>query len=118
MYWFIEANGRFWGGLPLALAAGVDFPRHLVSLYQNQPVSQSAYSAGVRGRNLERDIDWTRSAVRHAGIPMTRIVSDALKLVLPREHIEMQYQCYTCPMNMQTLSVALHFPWMQTNSCS
>ena len=88
MYWFIEANGRFWGGLPLALAAGVDFPRHLVSLYQNQPVSQSAYSAGVRGRNLERDIDWTRSAVRHADIPMTRIVSDALKLVLPREHID------------------------------
>ncbi len=88
MYWFIEANGRFWGGLPLALAAGVDFPRHLVSLYQNQPVSQSAYSAGVRGRNLERDIDWTRSAVRHAGIPMTRIISDALKLVLPREHID------------------------------
>ena len=88
MYWFIEANGRFWGGLPLALAAGVDFPRHLMSLYQNQPVSQSAYSAGVRGRNLERDIDWTRSAVRHADIPMTRIVSDALKLVLPREHID------------------------------
>ena len=88
MYWFIEANGRFWGGLPLALAAGVDFPRHLVSLYQNQPVSQSAYSAGVRGRNLERDIDWTRSAVRHPNIPMTRIVSDALKLVLPREHID------------------------------
>ena len=88
MYWFIEANGRFWGGLPLALAAGVDFPRHLVSLYQNQPVSQSAYSAGVRGRNLERDIDWTRSAVRHADIPMTRIVSDTLKLVLPREHID------------------------------
>ena len=88
MYWFIEANGRFWGGLPLALAAGVDFPKHLVALYQNQPVSQSAYSAGVRGRNLERDIDWTRSAVRHADIPMTRIVSDALKLVLPREHID------------------------------
>ena len=88
MYWFIEANGRFWGGLPLALAAGVDFPRHLVSLYQNQPVSQSAYSAGVRGRNLERDIDWTRSAVRHPDIPMTRIVSDTLKLVLPREHID------------------------------
>ena len=88
MYWFIEANGRFWGGLPLALAAGVDFPKHLVSLYQNQPVSQSAYSTGVRGRNLERDIDWTRSAVRHADIPMTRIVSDALKLVLPREHID------------------------------
>ena len=88
MYWFIEANCRFWGGQPLALAAGVDFPRHLVSLYQNQPVSQSAYSAGVRGRNLERDIDWTRSAVRHPNIPMTRIVSDALKLVLPREHID------------------------------
>ena len=88
MYWFIEANGRFWGGLPLALAAGVDFPRHLVSLYQNQPVSQSAYSADVRGRNLERDIDWTRSAVRHPDIPMTRIVSDTLKLVLPREHID------------------------------
>ena len=87
-YWFIEANGRFWGGLPLALAAGVDFPRHLLALYQNQPVSRSSYSVGVRGRNLERDIDWTRSAVRHADIPTTRIVSDALKLVLPREHID------------------------------
>ena len=88
MYWFIEANGRFWGGLPLALAAGVDFPQQLVALYQHQPVSRSTYAVGVRGRNLERDIDWTRSAVRHTDFPATRILSDALKLVLPREHID------------------------------
>ena len=28
----IETNGRFWGSLPLAVAAGVDFPRYLYEM--------------------------------------------------------------------------------------
>jgi predicted ATP-grasp superfamily ATP-dependent carboligase len=48
---FLEVNGRFWNSLPLAIAAGVDFPRLLVELAVTDTVpSQPAYRTGVRCR--------------------------------------------------------------------
>lgn len=56
---FLEINGRFWNSLPLAIAAGVDFPRHLVELGQTgQVAAQSSYRTGVRCR-------WWLGDVRH-----------------------------------------------------
>ena len=31
-YWLMEVNGRFWGSLPLATAAGADFPTMLADM--------------------------------------------------------------------------------------
>jgi predicted ATP-grasp superfamily ATP-dependent carboligase len=48
---FLEVNGRFWTSLPLAIAAGVDFPRHLVELGTTGKLSRDApYRVGVRCR--------------------------------------------------------------------
>ncbi len=48
---FLEVNGRFWNSLPLAIAAGVDFPRYLVELGTSGDVSpQPRYRVGVRCR--------------------------------------------------------------------
>ena len=56
---FIEINGRFWGSLPLALAAGVDFPyclyQHLVEGRREFP---SEYRVGLHARNLLLDVEW------------------------------------------------------------
>jgi predicted ATP-grasp superfamily ATP-dependent carboligase len=73
---FLEINGRFWNSLPLAIAAGVDFPRYLVELGTTHEISAPAsYRAGVRCRwllgDLRHTIDVWRGAPRGypAGFP-------------------------------------------------
>lgn len=56
---FVELNGRFWGSLPLAIAAGADFPFHLYALLvkgtRNFP---KGYRVGLYGRNIRKDVGW------------------------------------------------------------
>jgi predicted ATP-grasp superfamily ATP-dependent carboligase len=50
--WLMEINGRFWGSLALAIAAGVDFPYHLYQVAQGEAVTASAgYPSGVLARD-------------------------------------------------------------------
>jgi predicted ATP-grasp superfamily ATP-dependent carboligase len=50
---FMEVNGRFWGGLALALTAGMDFPLWLYRyLVDGQPPPQRPYRPGIRCRWL------------------------------------------------------------------
>ena len=64
----MEVNGRPWGSLPLAVAAGADFPRALADLYLGgrRPSVSTAppYRIGVRGRNLERELRWVWAVAR------------------------------------------------------
>jgi len=55
----MEANGRFWGSLQLAIDAGVDFPYLLYQLATGQPmqVSLNGYRTGVKSRWLLGDLD-------------------------------------------------------------
>ncbi|HXG05481.1 MAG TPA: hypothetical protein VNO23_18965, partial [Candidatus Binatia bacterium] len=58
---FIEVNARFWGSLPLALAAGVDFPFYLYRMWvHGERRFPTGYRAGVRCRNLMKDLAWVR----------------------------------------------------------
>jgi predicted ATP-grasp superfamily ATP-dependent carboligase len=51
-FWLLEINGRFWGSLPLALAAGVDFPYYLYQLALGEtPCPPAAYAEGVFARD-------------------------------------------------------------------
>ena len=53
----IEVNGRFWGSLELAIAAGVDFPSLWVGLLCGTPVEPPAgYDIGVTRRWLWGDV--------------------------------------------------------------
>lgn len=68
----MEVNGRVWGSLPLAVAAGMDFPARLVDLYRPDATSDGSgstatatdYVPGVRARNLELDLIWIGSVLR------------------------------------------------------
>ena len=61
----MEINGRFWGSLPLAIAAGVDFPHRLYLLLTGRPVPEQApYLLGIHARNLGKDLGWFRERVR------------------------------------------------------
>ncbi len=57
--WFLEINGRFWGSLPLAVAAGADFPRFLY-LMRCQRVRDfnQEYKTSIYCRNSIRDFEW------------------------------------------------------------
>ena len=91
---FIEANGRFWGSLPLAVASGVDFPRYLYALavFGNHDFPD-AYPPGVYARNLRHDARWLAGAMwwpsarRH--VPprgAVQLARDAARLLTGREH--------------------------------
>lgn len=58
----MEINGRFWGSLPLAVAAGCDFPFQLYSMIVHHQLdfSQDAVT-GLFARNLVRDLMWFES---------------------------------------------------------
>ena len=61
----MEVNGRFWGSLPLAISAGVDFPYLLYRcLIEKENFKLSNYKLGVRQRwLLPGDILWLYSSI-------------------------------------------------------
>ncbi|MGQ0734890.1 MAG: carboxylate--amine ligase [Acidobacteriota bacterium] len=61
----MEINGRFWGSLPLAIAAGVDFPYLLVRSMLNEPVDRpTSYKVGLRCRHLKGDLSYLAAALK------------------------------------------------------
>ena len=61
----IEINGRFWGSLPLSIAAGADFPLLAWELYtQDELTLIGPARVGVRCRDLAKDIYWHEHVIR------------------------------------------------------
>jgi predicted ATP-grasp superfamily ATP-dependent carboligase len=55
----IEINGRLWGSLPLAVAAGADFPFYLYQmLVEGRREFPASYRKGICARNWLRDAVW------------------------------------------------------------
>lgn len=53
----MEVNGRYWGSLPLALHAGVDFPVYQWQVLHGQrPIVKADYALGVRARWVTGDL--------------------------------------------------------------
>lgn len=62
----MEINGRFWGSLPLAIAAGADFPFDLYTVAKGGSVSPSGYDTEVYSRWLfPGDLLWLASSLRN-----------------------------------------------------
>ena len=63
--YLMEMNGRLWGSLPLAIAAGVDFPRLLAELFLGEaPRVPNSYRIGVRCRHLRGDLSHLGGVLR------------------------------------------------------
>lgn len=94
----IEINGRFWGSLPLAVAAGADFPAWLFELMTTGQVGDHPPPrAGVVCRHLARDVDWLEHVLRRAAPPALvtlptgrQVLKDALLVFSPRHHFDIQ----------------------------
>jgi protein-tyrosine-phosphatase/predicted ATP-grasp superfamily ATP-dependent carboligase len=90
---FIEINGRFWGSLPLALAAGADFPRYLYEmLCLGKEEFSRSYRTGVYCRNWALDWNWFRANLKadHANphlltLPLHKVAAEFGNLVTLKE---------------------------------
>jgi protein-tyrosine-phosphatase/predicted ATP-grasp superfamily ATP-dependent carboligase len=94
----MEINGRFWGSLPLAVAAGANFPVMLHQLMTTGSVGEHPPAkAGVLCRQLARDVDWLEYVLRRAApaqlvrLPSLReVLRDSLLVFSPRHHFDVQ----------------------------
>lgn len=92
----IEINGRFWGSLPLAIAAGADFPLWLYQMWvegrEEFPVKPRV---GIYCRNLSADLDWfqgnknaDRTNPNLLTVPWWKLIAEAGHILALREHID------------------------------
>ena len=89
----VEINARFWGSLPLSVAAGVDFPWYLYNLMVNHKRPEvNSYHKNLFCRNLVQDLEWFRGnlfADKHDTllhtVPLKKIAAEAFNLVSGRE---------------------------------
>jgi len=94
----MEINGRFWGSLPLATAAGADFPAMLYELSTHGRIFDwPEAKSGVYCRKLSSDIAWHESVWRREApngmfeYPSAgSILRDWLRIFLPRHHFDVQ----------------------------
>ena len=103
--WFlIELNARFWGSLPLAVAAGADFPFYLYRLLVYGDTSGPGdYRVGVRSRVVHSDARWLwRRFVRRTpadavedadslgwrvnDVPLRKVLGGLLRALTLRDH--------------------------------
>ncbi|MDA2923429.1 ATP-grasp domain-containing protein, partial [Acidobacteria bacterium AH-259-L09] len=89
----VEINGRFWGSLPLALAAGADFPYYLYQLLvEGKREFPQGYKAGIYSRNLFDDFGWmvqnlgaNRTDKTSGTLPLWEVTKELINLVAFRE---------------------------------
>jgi len=65
-YWLMEINGRFWGSLPLAIFAGIDFPKYLIDMLsaEKYAMTDKSYRLSVFCRRLTADFAWFKQNIK------------------------------------------------------
>jgi protein-tyrosine-phosphatase/predicted ATP-grasp superfamily ATP-dependent carboligase len=89
----IEVNARFWGSLPLSMAAGLDFPLYLYEmLYRGRTEFPQQYRLNVYSRHWSTDLQWLlgnrradRSDPDVMWLPWRRIAGEIVNVALMRE---------------------------------
>jgi protein-tyrosine-phosphatase len=97
-YALMEVNGRFWGSLPLCIAAGADFPALLHQLMVEGAIRNTPkVRYGVLARKLSADLGWYEQVLRRQGDPAIvifpgkkQLIKDALLVFSPRHHFDVQ----------------------------
>lgn len=81
-YWLMEVNPRFWGSLPLAVAAGADFPAALYELLvEGRRPARWDPVEGLYCRNLLADARWWGHALRSGGgLGQAQPLRDSIRL--------------------------------------
>lgn len=104
---FVEVNGRFWGSLPLATRAGVNFPYALYELLVlGKTPLQPRYSKEIYARNLVKDFQWFleslntekgKSSLLRPIYFLQYITAVFLRFVLQKDHWDTFWWCDPLP---------------------
>ena len=89
----IEINGRFWGSLPLAVAAGIEFPKYLYEMLRYGKTKFSGdYPVDLYCRNWVLDLIWfrlnrkvDRSDISEIYVPLHRVMAEFGNVLRMRE---------------------------------
>jgi len=92
----MEINGRFWGSLPLAVAAGVDFPGLLFDmLVEDKTPENVTYRKNLFCRNPVKDLDWLKENIRadksdpfSMTVPLPKVAAELKNVLLFRERLD------------------------------
>jgi predicted ATP-grasp superfamily ATP-dependent carboligase len=80
----LEINGRFWGSLPLALAAGVDFPYYLYQIAVGEtPAPPPSYPLGVVARDAVGELKHFLRVMTAGGGARLATLRDAATILHP-----------------------------------
>jgi protein-tyrosine-phosphatase/predicted ATP-grasp superfamily ATP-dependent carboligase len=89
----IEINGRFWGSLPLSIAAGMDFPRYLYEMLVNgETAPPQNYRLNLYSRNWLADLAWMKDNFKadHSNpalitVPFGKVLREFGNIAIDRE---------------------------------
>jgi protein-tyrosine-phosphatase/predicted ATP-grasp superfamily ATP-dependent carboligase len=84
----LEVNARFWGSLPLAVAAGVDFPWLVYrQLVLGEAPGETAYRVPCYSRSITADLHYLRERLSRPGSSGSAVPAalGILRTMLPRE---------------------------------
>lgn len=88
----IEINARFWGSLPLSIAAGLDFPRYLYEmLCRGRTEFPRRYRVNLYARHWSSDLQWMLGNLRAGsdpdlmGLPLHKVAAEIVNIALFRE---------------------------------
>jgi len=86
---FLEINGRFWGSLPLAVAAGADFPYYLYQMWvEGRRQFPPDYRLGVYCRNLVLDYRARNRWLGEGRWTRLKSLAGAACQILWRDHLD------------------------------
>lgn len=119
-YALMEVNGRFWGSLPLCIAAGADFPGLLYELLVEGTIhSTPRVEKGTIARKLSADIYWYELVLRKQGDPgivefpsRKQMLKDLLLIFSPRHHFDVQ-QWRDLRPGLVDIGQILHEQWQR-----
>ncbi|MFP5109869.1 carboxylate--amine ligase [Neobacillus sp. C211] len=79
---FVEVNARFWGSLPLAVAAGANFPLALFNMMVDGELKfPQTYRKEIYCRNIKRDLSWQVENLRADHLDPTLATRPILKII-------------------------------------
>ncbi len=87
----IEINARFWGSLPLSVAAGLDFPYYLYQMMcQGRTDFPQKYRSNLYSRHWSTDLEWMIANFRERNsgaltVPGLQVAAEIVNLLRLRE---------------------------------
>ncbi|MGZ8997769.1 MAG: carboxylate--amine ligase [Allosphingosinicella sp.] len=90
----LEVNPRFWGSLPLAIAAGADFPAMLYEQRCGRNASSTAYKSGLIKQDLGGEYDRRVLRSEAADSLIARLYWSILALLTPLTVRRVQADCW------------------------